>query len=83
MHLKFQVPHYITVLDMENLVKTKLKDFVNANSFANFESEVPVRMWLLPEDTQTNILVNILLTGCKANPTFTYKLFTDGLYMDA
>jgi hypothetical protein len=78
MHLKFQIPHYIKVLDFENLVKNKLKDFVNANSFANFESDVPVRMWLLPEDNQPNVLVNVLMTGCKANPSFTYKLFTDG-----
>jgi hypothetical protein len=39
-------------------------------------------MWLLPEDTQPNVLVNVLMTGCKANPTFTYKLFTDGQFME-
>lgn len=41
-----------------------------------------MRMWLLPDDTQPNILVNVLMTGCKANPTFTYKLWTDGQYME-
>ncbi len=78
MHIKFQVPHYISVLNLENLVKNKLKDFVSASSWIDFPSDVPVRMWLLPEDTQPNILINVLVTGCKANPTFNYKLYTDG-----
>jgi len=81
MHLKFQVPHYKTVYDVENLIKNKLKDYVNANTFANFDTDIPVRMWIMPDDTQPNILVNLLLAGCKANPTFTYKLFIEGQYM--
>ncbi len=39
-------------------------------------------MWLMPEDTRPNILVNILATGCNANPSFTYKLFCEGEYMN-
>ena len=34
----------------------------------DFQSDIPLRMFLLPEDTQPNILINVLLTGCKANP---------------
>ena len=82
MQNKIQISHYISVGDFENLVKFKLRDYVSANAFAQFPSDVPVRMWLMPEDTQPNILVNQLMTGCKANPTFTYKLYTEGLYMD-
>ena len=40
-----------------------------------FVKEIPVRMWLMPDDTRLTILKNVLVTGCKANPTFTYKLF--------
>lgn len=82
MHLKFQVPHYISIYNFENLVKYKLKDFVSANAWVDFQSDIPIRMFLLPEDTQPNILINVLLTGCKANPTFSYKLFTDGEYLN-
>lgn len=48
MHIKFQVPHYISIFNLENLVKNKLKDFVSASSWIDFPSDVPVRMWLLP-----------------------------------
>ena len=82
MQYKIQISHYVSVLDFEDMVKFKLRDHVSANAFAQFPSDVPVRMWLMPDDTQPNILVNLLMTGCKANPTFTYKLYTDGLYMD-
>jgi hypothetical protein len=33
-----------------------------------------MRLWLLKEDTRPNILCNQLMQGCKANPSFTYKL---------
>jgi hypothetical protein len=81
MHIKFQVPHYISVFNFENLVKNKLKDFVNASTWVDFPSDLAVRMWLLPEDTQPNVLINVLYTGCKANPSYNYKLYTDGEYM--
>lgn len=78
MHLKFQVPHYISINNFENLVKNKLKDYVTASSWVDFPSDLQVRMWLLTEDTEPNILANMLFTGCKANPTFNYKLYTTG-----
>lgn len=32
----------------------------------------------MPEKLRKTILLNTLLQGCKANPSFTYKLFTEG-----
>jgi hypothetical protein len=49
MHLKLQVSHYLEVGQFTNLVKQKLKDFVNANSFASFAEGTPARLWLMPE----------------------------------
>lgn len=32
----------------------------------------------MPDKLRKPILLNTLLQGCKANPSFTYKLFTQG-----
>ena len=37
-----------------------------------------LRFWLPPEGTRKTILYNSLQLGCKANPSFTYKLFFEG-----
>ena len=80
--MKIQVSHYLTINDLWLLTKQKVKDFVSANYTVRFKEDIPLRFWLLPEDTRPNILINTLLTGCKANPTFTYKVFCDGECMD-
>ena len=76
MHLKLQVPHYLSIESVCELIKYKLKDFISSNYYVKLAPGIPIRMFLMPEDTRSNIMVNVLLTGCKANPTFTYKLFT-------
>lgn len=41
-----------------------------------------LRFWLLPETMRKTILYNTLQQGCKANPSFTYKLYLDGQLLD-
>lgn len=43
---------------------------------------VPVKLWLTPDKTQKQILFNIFLQGCKANYTFSYKLYLDAERME-
>jgi hypothetical protein len=38
---------------------------------------------VLPEGTRKNILYNTLNQGCKANPSFSYKLFLEGELVDS
>jgi len=42
-----------------------------------------MKLWVMPEGTRKNILVNTLMMGCKANPSFSYKLFLDGTLLDS
>ncbi len=37
-----------------------------------------IKVWLSPEKTQKQILYNTFLQGCKANSTFSYRLYFDG-----
>jgi len=48
---------------------------------ASFPSDIPIKYWRMPDDTRKNVLINILHTGCKANPSFSYKLYIDAEYM--
>ena len=36
-----------------------------------------MRMWFVNGDIRKNILLNLFLQGCKANPSFSYKLYLD------
>jgi len=47
------------------------------------EHGLPIRLWLLPADTQKNILFNSFRQGCRANPTFQYKLYLGGEILDS
>ena len=47
-----------------------------------FEKGTPIRFWLIPPDTRSTILMNTLSTGCRANPSFSYKLFLDSEYLE-
>lgn len=38
-------------------------------------------MWLCNENITKNLLFNTLMEGCKANSTFTYKLYFDGTFL--
>ena len=46
------------------------------------EKGTPVKLWLTAEKTQKNILFNTFLQGCKANSTFSYRLYLDGERLD-
>ena len=67
------------------IVGEKLRNIVgNKHYFSvGFDKPVPMRIWLLPLDTRKNILMNTFLSGCKANPSFSYKLFLDADYLEA
>lgn len=41
-----------------------------------------MRFWLLPDTIRKTILYNTLQQGCKANPSFTYKLYLEGTLLD-
>jgi hypothetical protein len=40
-----------------------------------------VKLWLCKENTHKQVLYNSLMQGCKANSTFSYKLFFEGCLM--
>ena len=44
----------------------------------SFPKPIPMKFWLLPMDTRKTPLLNTFLAGCKANPSFSYKLYLDG-----
>lgn len=35
-------------------------------------------MWLTPDKTEKKILYNTFMQGCKANSTFSYRLYLEG-----
>lgn len=37
-----------------------------------------MKFWLCPEKTQKQTLYKTFLQGCKANPTFSYRLYFEG-----
>ncbi len=39
-------------------------------------------MWLAPEKSQKQIMFNTFLQGCKANATFSYRLYFEGERLD-
>lgn len=44
---------------------------------------MPIKLWLLPFETEKNIWFNTLSQGCKANSTFEYKLYMEGELLEA
>jgi hypothetical protein len=52
------------------------------NKYLSLSEGVPIRFWLMPNDFQKNILLNTFRQGCRANPTFAYKLYIDGDFLE-
>lgn len=42
---------------------------------SDFPKSTFLRFWVMPEGTRKTILYNTLHQGCKANPSFSYKLY--------
>ena len=74
-----QYSHHSTLkefmLDIEPLLEKYGRKECYGSSFPrdNF-----TRLWILPDGMRKSILYNTLQQGCKANPSFTYKLFLEG-----
>lgn len=80
----FQISHYSKIQDIIDLVKEKLRKIVGKQEYygVKFDANLPMRLWLTPVDTRKNILYNKFLEGCKANPSFSYKLYTDSEFLE-
>lgn len=75
--VSFQCSHYLTAKEVGNLVEGPIGEWARRSSYSSFPSEDFCRFWVLKE-TRKNVLWNTLHQGCKANASFSYKLFMDG-----
>ena len=66
--------NFLIMLQFYNLKKL-LKNKLPFEYYCNVSSAIPVKIWLAPEKTQKQILYNTFLQGCKANSTFSYRLY--------
>jgi len=74
-----QYSHSSTLKEFAEDIKDYLASFARKECYgSHFPKEDFTRFWILPEGMRKSILYNTLQQGCKANPSFTYKLFLEG-----
>lgn len=59
-----------------------LKAWIENEERVHISYEDYLKLWIMPEKVRKPILLNTFLQGCKANPSFTYKLFIEGELLD-
>lgn len=78
-----QFSHYASLEDFADEIEDRLAAYGRKEIYmSRFPSTNFVRFWLLPENIRKTILYNTLQLGCKANPSFTYKLYLEGTLLD-
>lgn len=70
-----QFSKYATVEEFVKKVGGLLRTWIEHEERVYVGNEDFLKLWIMPEKVRKPILLNTFLQGCKANPSFTYKLF--------
>lgn len=82
LNYSLQFSRYATVEQLENAIKREIVNKLGYQYNSKVDPKVPVKLWLAPEKSQKQILFNTFLQGCKANSTFSYRLYFEGEKLD-
>lgn len=77
-----QFSKYATIEEFISKVGRVLRDWIENEERVNIAMEDFIKLWIMPDKLRKPILLNTFLQGCKANPSFTYKLFIEGDILD-
>ena len=78
-----QFSKYATVEEFISKVGRILKNWIESEERVNISMQDYIKLWIMPDKLRKPILLNTFLQGCKANPSFTYKLFIEGDILDS
>jgi hypothetical protein len=70
-----QFSKYAAVEDFISKVGGVLRTWIEREERVYVGNEDFLKLWIMPEKVRKPILLNTFLQGCKANPSFSYKLF--------
>ena len=77
-----QYSHHDTVGDLTDETQRYLKAFIERKRHITLDTAgSPLKLWLLPFETEKNIWFNTLRQGCTFNSSYDYKLYMDGELM--
>ena len=76
--VKLQYSNEATLGEMAEDLKELFFEMATKMLESRISHEQKFKLWVLPEGTDTATLCNTLKNGCKANPSFEYKLFLEG-----
>lgn len=70
-----QFSKYSTIEEFGKKVGGLLRTWIEYEERVYVGNEDFLKLWIMPEKVRKPILLNTFLQGCKANPSFSYKLF--------
>jgi len=84
-----QYSKYASIKELTDSIDRSLADWAKKESYSSYSSSFQrfnhyslsfpsgnfLKLWIAPEGTRKTILLNTLHQGCKANPSFSYKLY--------